>query len=89
MPQTTGLTRTLSELTLLRVITGAGEAIVTPASFRWMRQNFSENESGLAVGIYMLGTKIGPAIGAPIAVWLITLYDWHLMFTIIGLAGLL
>jgi len=85
----TGLTRSISQLTALRVITGAGEAIVTPASFRWMRQHFCENESGLAVGIYMLGTKIGPAIGAPIAVWLITLYDWHLMFTIIGLAGLI
>ena len=85
----TGLTNTLSQLTTLRVITGAGEAIVTPASFRWMRQNFSEQESGLAVGIYMLGTKIGPAIGAPLAVWLITLYNWHLMFVIIGLAGLL
>jgi ACS family D-galactonate transporter-like MFS transporter len=85
----TGLTRSVAELTALRVITGAGEAIVTPASFRWMRQHFSENESGLAVGIYMLGTKIGPAIGTPIAVWLITLYDWHLMFVIIGLAGLL
>jgi ACS family D-galactonate transporter-like MFS transporter len=85
----TGLTRSIPELTTLRVITGAGEAIVTPASFRWMRQNFSEDESGLAVGIYMLGTKIGPAIGAPLAVWLITLYDWHLMFIIIGLAGLI
>jgi ACS family D-galactonate transporter-like MFS transporter len=85
----TGLTRSVSELTALRVITGAGEAIVTPASFRWMRQHFSENESGLAVGIYMLGTKIGPAIGAPLAAWLITLYDWHLMFAILGLAGLI
>jgi ACS family D-galactonate transporter-like MFS transporter len=85
----TGLTRSISELTALRVITGAGEAIVTPASFRWMRQHFSENESGLAIGIYMLGTKIGPAIGTPLAVWLITLYDWHLMFTIIGLVGLI
>jgi MFS transporter, ACS family, D-galactonate transporter len=85
----TGLTNSLSQLTTLRVITGAGEAIVTPASFRWMRQNFSEHESGLAVGIYMLGTKIGPAIGAPIAVWLISVYDWHLMFLIIGLVGLL
>jgi ACS family D-galactonate transporter-like MFS transporter len=85
----TGLTQTLSQLTTLRVITGAGEAIVTPASFRWMRQNFSEEESGLAVGIYMLGTKIGPAIGAPIAVWLISAYNWHLMFVIIGLIGLL
>jgi MFS transporter, ACS family, D-galactonate transporter len=85
----TGLTNSISQLTTLRVITGAGEAIVTPASFRWMRLNFSEDESGLAVGIYMLGTKIGPAIGAPLAVWLITLYNWRLMFVIIGLAGLL
>jgi len=84
----TGLTRSIGQLTTLRVLTGAGEAIVTPASFRWMRQHFSENESGLAIGIYMLGTKVGPAIGAPIAAWLITLYDWHLMFLIIGLAGL-
>src|ERR1700722_3173232 len=33
----TGLTRSVTELATLRVITGAGEAIVTPASFRWMR----------------------------------------------------
>jgi ACS family D-galactonate transporter-like MFS transporter len=85
----TGLTRSVGELTTLRVITGAGEAIVTPASFRWMRQHFTEDESGLAVGVYMLGTKIGPAIGAPLAAWLITIYDWHLMFLIVGLAGLI
>jgi ACS family D-galactonate transporter-like MFS transporter len=84
----TGLTRSVSELATVRVITGAGEAIVTPASFRWMRQHFTENQSGLAIGVYMLGTKIGPAIGAPLAAWLITLYDWHLMFYIVGLAGL-
>jgi MFS family permease len=85
----TGLTRTLAELTTLRVLTGAGEAVVTPASFRWLRQNFSEKDAGLAVGIYMLGTKIGPAIGAPLAAWLITLYDWRLMFLVLGGAGLL
>ena len=84
----TGLTRSVTELATVRVITGAGEAIVTPASFRWMRQHFTENQSGLAIGVYMLGTKIGPAIGAPLAAWLITLYDWHLMFYIVGLAGL-
>jgi MFS family permease len=84
----TGLTNSVTALTATRVVTGAGEAIVTPASFRWMRQHFNENESGLAVGVYMLGTKIGPAIGAPLAAWLITLYDWHLMFLIVGLTGL-
>lgn len=85
----TGMTHTLLALTTLRVVTGAGEAIVTPASYRWMRDNFSENQSGLAVGVYMLGTKIGPAIGAPLAVWLIERYNWHLMFLIVGFAGLL
>jgi MFS transporter, ACS family, D-galactonate transporter len=74
---------------LTRMITGAGEAIVTPASYRWIRTNFSESQSGLAVGIYMLGTKFGPAIGGPLAAWLIVSYDWRLMFLIIGLTGLL
>jgi len=85
----TGLTHSLSQLTTMRVVTGVGEAIVTPATYRWIRLNFPESESGLAVGIYVVGTKIGPAIGAPLAAWLIVAYSWQLMFVIIGLAGLL
>ena len=67
----TGLTHTMTALVAVRVITGAGEAIVTPASYRWMRDHFDESESGLAIGIYMIGTKLGPALGVPMAVWLI------------------
>ena len=85
----TGLTHSLSQLTTMRVITGFGEAIVTPATYRWIRMNFPESESGLAVGIYVVGTKLGPAIGAPLAAWLIITYNWQLMFIILGLAGLL
>lgn len=85
----TGLADTMMALILMRVLTGAGEAIVVPASYRWIRSHFSESQSGLAVGIYMLGTKAGPAIGGPLAAWLIMKHDWHLMFVILGLAGLL
>lgn len=85
----TGLMHSFSQLTTMRVITGVGEAIVTPATYRWIRVNFPESESGVAVGIYVVGTKIGPAIGAPLAAWLIVAYSWRLMFTIIGLGGLL
>jgi len=68
---------------------GAGQAVVAPASYRWIRYHFVEKERGLAVGLYMTGTKIGPAVGAPLAAWLIGMYDWRVMFVLIGLGGLI
>jgi MFS family permease len=85
----TALTRSASQLMTLRIILGAGEAVAAPASYRWIRYNFVEKERGLAVGLYMTGTKIGPAIGAPLAAWLITVYNWQAMFLILGLGGLI
>ncbi len=85
----TALTHSLSELISLRVILGAGEAVVVPASYRWIRYNFVEKERGLAMGLYMTGTKIASAVGAPVAAWLIVAYSWRDMFMILGLAGLL
>ena len=84
----TVFTRSVAQLTALRVILGVGESVVAPASYKWIRFNFEEKERGLAVGLYMAGTKIGPAIGPPLAVWLIVHYDWRMMFLILGLGGL-
>jgi ACS family D-galactonate transporter-like MFS transporter len=84
----TVFTRSIAQLTTLRVILGVGESVVAPASYKWIRFNFEEKERGLAVGLYMAGTKIGPAIGPPLAVWLIVHYDWRMMFLILGLGGL-
>src|SRR5579883_1273351 len=78
----------ISQLIALRMILGVGEAAVAPASYKWIRAHFAEKERGLAVGVYMAGTKIGPAIGPPLAAWLIARYDWRLMFVILGLGGL-
>jgi MFS family permease len=47
-----------------------------------------EKERGFAIALYMTGTKMGPAIGAPLAAWLIGRYDWRAMFVLIGLGGL-
>src|SRR5690606_35255780 len=41
-----------------------------------------------ATGIWMLGTKLGPAIGPPIAAALIAAFGWREMFFLLG-AGLL
>jgi ACS family D-galactonate transporter-like MFS transporter len=84
----TGLITTLYALIIMRLIVGAAEAVVVPASYRWIRNNFHEGQSGTAVGLYMLGTKAGPAIGAPVAAWLIVAYDWRVMFFITGAIGL-
>jgi MFS family permease len=55
---------------------------------RWIRFHFAEKERGFAVGVFMSGTKFGPAIAAPVAAWLIAAYGWRAMFVVLGLGCL-
>jgi MFS family permease len=84
----TAMTTALAGLIMMRLLIGAAEAVVVPASYRWICDNFKEGESGTAVGLYMLGSKAGPALGAPIGAWLIVQWNWQAMFVITGAAGL-
>lgn len=85
----TGAMTALTALLIMRLIIGATEAIVMPASYRWIGNNFDEAHKGLAVGIFSMGGKLGPAIGAPIAAWLIVNYSWQFMFVATGAVGLI
>ncbi len=85
----TGLVNGLSQLIVLRLLLGAGEAVSAPASLRWIRWNCPEERRGLAIGIYLAGTKVGSAIGVPLAAFLISAFTWRTMFLICGLSGLL
>jgi MFS transporter, ACS family, D-galactonate transporter len=85
----TGFARTVTQLFVVRLLLGIGEATVAPASLRWIRMNVEEKQRGFAMGIYMAGTKIGPAIGAPIAAFLIAGYGWRAMFYMTGLVSLM
>jgi MFS family permease len=51
---------------------------------RYIRENFAERERGLPMGILMSGTKYGPAIGAPIATYLVLGFGWRWMFILNG-----
>lgn len=84
----TAFAGSIEQIIALRVFLGVGEAIVTPASMRWIRFNIPESQRGLATGIYMAGTKFGPAIGLPAAAWLSRGYGWQNMFLILGLGCL-
>jgi MFS family permease len=79
----------LRQLFLLRVLLGVGESVVTPAGMRWIRFHCAEYQRGLAVGLYMAAAKIGPALGTPLAGWLIVQFGWRKMFLIFGLGGLI
>jgi ACS family D-galactonate transporter-like MFS transporter len=84
-----GAVTALASLVVLRLIIGMTEAIVIPASYRWIRNNFGESQNGLAVGILAMGNKFGPALGAPVGAWFIVNYSWQVMFVATGLAGLI
>ncbi|WP_228545319.1 MFS transporter [Burkholderia pseudomultivorans] len=84
----TSLTHSLSSLIIVRLLIGASEAVVLPASYRFIANRFDESQKGTATGIFSLGGKIGPAIGAAVAAWLIIAYSWKAMFVITGLMGL-
>ncbi|TNE67811.1 MAG: MFS transporter [Alphaproteobacteria bacterium] len=85
----TGFMTAFAGLVIMRIIVGAAEAVVMPASYRWIRNNFNEGQSGTAVGIFAMGNKLGPALGAPVAAWLIVHQSWQMMFIVTGLVGLL
>ncbi|MBB3954356.1 MFS transporter [Novosphingobium sediminicola] len=85
----TGTITLLPVLFGARLLVGVAEAIVIPASYRWIRNNFDESRSGLAVGIFAMGNKFGPAIGAPAAAWLIYNYSWRAVFYAMCAVGVL
>lgn len=77
------------QLLSLRVLLGAGEAVNTPAGMRWIRLNFQPQHHGFIMGLYQASAKMGPAIGAPLIVWLLLHYGWRLMFVFVGFGALL
>ena len=84
----TALTTGLWFLLVIRILLGIGESVVTPSSMRYIRMHFDEKQRGTAVGLYMTGTKLGPALGLPLAGFLITTFNWQTMFLIMGFGGL-
>jgi MFS family permease len=84
----TALATTAGQLFSLRLLLGLCEAVVTPASMRWIRYHFDESSRGLALGIYTTGSKIGSAIAAPLTAALIQGYGWRGMFVVLGLGCL-
>lgn len=84
----TGLANSITALVVMRLLIGVAESVVIPASYRYLANNFDESRKGFATGILALGGKLGPALGAAIAAWLIVAHSWRAMFVVTGIVGL-
>jgi MFS transporter, ACS family, D-galactonate transporter len=85
----TGWCASYTQLFVLRLLLGAGEAVNTPAGMRWLRLNFRQENHGFVMGLYQASAKVGPAIGAPITAWLLFVYGWRAMFMVMGFGSLI
>ncbi len=84
----TGMAGAFWELVALRLMLGVAEASLFPAGLAWMAKHVEERQRGLAAGIFVSGSKWGPAIASPLATWLILGYGWRTMFFLLGIGGL-
>ena len=80
-----GLARSFSQILVMRMILGFGQAAVQPVSLAYIRRNFGESEQGMPTGLYISGMMIGPAFGGLLGAVLIDSYGWRLMFLLTGL----
>jgi MFS family permease len=73
----TGAAQGLRSLVAIRFLFGAGEAGAFPNVVRSFSQWFPARERGLANGVLFLGSRLGGAITAPIALLLIQRWGWR------------
>lgn len=75
-------------LVATRLAMGVGEATTFPAGGRVVREWIPAGERGVTNAIFMAGTQAGPAVGALIVAWIVSLVGWRGSFLVVGAVGL-
>ena len=84
-----GLSRSFSEILMLRMLLGLAESVGPIASMSFIRRNFEGADAGLPIGLYIAGQNLGPAAGTLLGTQLIEHLGWRSMFIITGMGALL
>jgi ACS family glucarate transporter-like MFS transporter len=85
----TGLSWNYVSILTGRLLMGAGEATSYPGAARVIRDWTPEGERGAVTTLFNSGSVAGPAIGAVLVGWLISMFDWRVAFVVLGCLGLL
>lgn len=73
----------------IRFLLGVGEAGAFPTATRGMQMWFPRSERGFVQGVSHAASRLGAAIGPPLAVWIMIHYGWRSVFYVIGVLSLL
>ena len=73
----------------VRFSLGVGEAGAFPTATRAMQMWFPRNERGFVQGVSHAASRLGAAVGPPLAVVIMIHYGWRWVFYVIGLLSLL
>src|SRR5499427_8406665 len=82
-----GAARGFASLASIRFLFGAGEAGAFPNLAAAIHQWFPARERGRATGVYMLGSRVGGMLSAPVALLLIARWGWRASFVAFGAVG--
>lgn len=84
-----GMAAGLLAFFLVRLLLGAGEAVVYPACNRTVASWIPVSERGIANGVIFAGVGFGALITAPVVTWIMVHWGWRWSFWFSAVIGLL
>src|SRR5699024_4292892 len=84
-----GIVTTYGAFMISRLILGIGEAILFPVCNKFIANWFNSKETGKAQSTWLMGNYLGPAIGIPLIVFIISFGGWELSFFVLAAFSLL
>lgn len=85
----TGRATSFLQLLIFRAGAAVGESGCLPAATSLISDHFPRSERPRAMGLFYLGAPCASLITFVASGWLLQLYGWRVMFTVIGLPGIL
>ncbi|MED3986036.1 MFS transporter [Peribacillus simplex] len=85
----TGMAWSFLSLITFRFIFGIGEGSFPAASQVSLAETFPQKERARAKSLLLAAGKVGGVLGTLVIATLISQFNWHLMFVILGFAGLI
>jgi len=77
-----GISHSLPELVLWRVMQGAGGAALLSTAQATIRQIFPREQQGLVQAVFLLGIIVAPTLGPTLGGWITDNYTWNWCFFI-------